>query len=227
MKKRIFFLLTALLLIVGMGTTVFAQEVPDSSQNGYCSIYIDLNYAEGTGTLGSLTIYQVGVIREEDGNYSFVPAGSFADKWDRYEDVRSAELARELEAFATEGRLEGITEAVQDDGTVTFSGLELGLYLVTQQEAASGYEKINPFLIGVPGNENGTYVYQVDASPKVQPETVPTEPTEPEPTEPPEPELPYTGQLNWPVPLLAVLGLGLFVLGWGLRFGKRENADEG
>lgn len=36
-------------------------------------------------------------------------------------------------------------------------------------------------------------------------------------------ELIYTGQLNWPVPVLAVTGLLLFSLGWAmLNFGKKE-----
>lgn len=219
MKKRIFFLLTVVLLAAATRIAVFAQGVPDSSQNG--SITAHLRYPEGIENMGSLTVYRVGVIREDDGNYSFVPAGSFAEKWDCYEDVRSAELARELAEFAAAGGLEGITEVVQADGSVTFSGLEPGLYLVTQQEAASGYERISPFLIGVPGNENGTYIYQVDASPKVQPETVPAEPTEPKT----EPTLPQTGQRIGPVQLLAVMGLSLAVVGWSLRQRGREPGD--
>ena len=33
--------------------------------------------------------------------------------------------------------------------------------------------------------------------------------------------LPQTGQLNWPVPVLTVAGLGLFLAGWLLRFGRQ------
>ncbi|MCD8017514.1 MAG: hypothetical protein LUE97_06945 [Oscillospiraceae bacterium] len=38
-----------------------------------------------------------------------------------------------------------------------------------------------------------------------------------------EPDIPQTGQLNWPVPLLAVCGLLLFALGWVLKCGKKES----
>ena len=34
--------------------------------------------------------------------------------------------------------------------------------------------------------------------------------------------LPYTGQLNWPVPVLTVLGLGLLALGLALRRKSRH-----
>lgn len=58
--------------------------------------------------------------------------------------------------------------------------------------------------------------------------TVPEETTQPTPTEPkptkPKPDpgkLPQTGQLNWPVPVLATLGLLLLVAGIFLRSGKK------
>ena len=37
------------------------------------------------------------------------------------------------------------------------------------------------------------------------------------------PGLAQTGQLNWPVPLLAGCGVALFAIGWGLVFLKRKN----
>lgn len=55
----------------------------------------------------------------------------------------------------------------------------------------------------------------------------PDEPDEPDnpdnPDEPDEPDIPQTGQLWWPVPLLACGGVGLFLVGW-LR---RRNGDCG
>lgn len=55
----------------------------------------------------------------------------------------------------------------------------------------------------------------------------PDEPDEPDtpdnPDEPDEPDIPQTGQLWWPVPLLACGGMGLFLVGWL----KRRNSDCG
>ena len=56
-------------------------------------------------------------------------------------------------------------------------------------------------------------------------------PSEPEPTPVPTPgptpgvTLPRTGQLNWPVPVLTLLGVGLFAAGWLLRFGRGRSHD--
>ena len=85
-----------------------------------------------------------------------------------------------------------------------------------QKKAADGWSCISPFLISVPNMQDGVYVYDVDASPKI--ELKPTErPPETPPNTPPEPPLPQTGQLNWPSPLMAAAGLCLLLLGSVLR----------
>ena len=48
------------------------------------------------------------------------------------------------------------------------------------------------------------------------------EPTSTTPPAPTDPRLPYTGQLNWPVPVLTVLGLGLLALGLARRRKSRH-----
>ena len=56
--------------------------------------------------------------------------------------------------------------------------------------------------------------------------TRPTDPTEPTEPEPEDPELPKTGQLNWPVPILTILGLSFFTAGWILCFHRRRDSHE-
>ena len=53
--------------------------------------------------------------------------------------------------------------------------------------------------------------------------TDPSDPTETTPTEPDGPKLPQTGQLWWPVPLMAIVGMVLVLLGWMRR---KESLDE-
>jgi len=228
--KRIAAMFAAAILLLSLSIFAAASSVPDWSQDGKSGITIHLNLPEDLETYGDLSLYRVGDIQEDDGNYSFVPTGVFAQNWEVYEDLFSAQLALDLAAYAAQQKVESITRNIGEDGTAVFAELELGLYLVVQENPADGYEPIKPFLIGVPNLVDGTYVYQVDASPKIQLETAPTETTEPseptEPTEPPPPDLPQTGQMNWPVPVLAVAGLLLILVGALMCTGKRRSSHE-
>lgn len=50
----------------------------------------------------------------------------------------------------------------------------------------------------------------------------PSDPSETKPTEPDGPKLPQTGQLWWPVPVLAILGIVFLLIGW-LRQKESQN----
>ena len=154
-------------------------------------------------------------------NYRFVLTEAFAGSKVSLEEVSSAQLANTLAAYAKDHKLSGTAKDVDKDGEIAFTGLDLGLYLLVQHKAAKGYETAAPFLVSVPMEEDGVLRYDVDASPKVELEKEP-EPTSTTPPAPPDPRLPYTGQLNWPVPVLTVLGLGLLALGLALRRKSRH-----
>lgn len=191
MRKRIWFLCVLVLLI----HCAPPASALDTAQTG--SIRLTLPG-------GDMLLYRVGEIGEADGQLCFLPTGDFST-WDgSLVDIQSPELANELAAYVQANKFSGISGRIQDDGKVTFSGLMPGLYLLVQTEAASGYELIAPFLVSLPVYEADGYHYDVDASPKFQLSAIPTQP---------QPSLPQTGQLNWPVPVLGISGLILFLLG--------------
>lgn len=212
--KKLAALFLALALLCALSLTAYAHEVPDESRTG--SITVTLAYDGEAVTGGILTAYQVGEIVEDDGNYSFGKTAAMADFDGSYDDLDSESLAAAVAAFVEKNGISAYATKSNTNGTVTFSDLELGLYLIVQTEACDGYDAISPFLVSVPAYEDGAYVYDVDASPKMGTLTE----TEPEPTTSTTTTttttLPQTGQLNWPVPVLAMLGLLLVVLGWAL-----------
>lgn len=235
-RKRLSALLFAWVLCGFLAVTAYAVDVPDLSRTGSISLTMTYNGKAVAG--GTLTLYHVGEIKENDGNYSFALTGEFSGCKESLENPESPELSSSLEEYALANDLTGMKLEITSDGTVVFSDLEPGLYLLVQTQAANGYETAAPFLVSVPIKENGTYIYDVNASPKVSLKTK-AEPTTTEPaeTEPAAMEprttkptasvltpttLPNTGQLNWPIPILAVLGLCLFSIGWLLRCGKKE-----
>ena len=246
MRRRILSWTMAIMLLYGSVMTVSAHAVPDLTQKG--SIEITMTYKDKPVHGGNIEIFRVGEVLEENGDYYFGVLEEFKGSGVSLEDVQSPELAKTLAEYAKD--LQGLEKDINGEGKVNFDTLELGLYLLVQEEAAEGFHVVNPFLVSVPKLVDGEYIYQVDASPKVQmkpkgtlpPGSIP--PTTPAPVTPPPdstfppgstpppgstlppsdvPKLPQTGQLNWPIPLLAVSGLWLFTMGWVLRFGRKKD----
>lgn len=218
--------LLALGVLLSMTMTAFAHDVPDLDRLGSITVTTRRGGAVVKG--GSLTIYRVGQIGEDDGNYFFLPTGDFAQCGESFETLNDAAgIARRLKAYAKKEKIAGMeTKTIGSDGTVTFENLPLGLYLVCQHKAAPGYDYLAPFLVSLPYMEDGKYQYDLAALPKpdLEQEPDPTDP--PPPTTEPDPTLPQTGQLWWPVPLLAAAGMTLFAAGWVLTRSKGQR-DEG
>ena len=74
-------------------------------------------------------------------------------------------------------------------------------YLLVQQQAANGFEKMDPFLVSLPMVEDGTYIYQVDASPKLEIEKAEVPPKQPK-----------TGDTTSSAPYVALAGLSLCII---------------
>ena len=165
---------------------------------------------------GSITLYRLAV-RSSDGRY--LPEPEFEACPVELNTGFTPANAEMLADYTAENRIQGQTRSLGLDGTAVFSPLDTGLYLLVQQETGRGYLPIRPFFIGVPQSIGGELVYDVDASPKCAPE--PTEPTAPG-----TPGIPQTGQLNWPVPVMAGLGFLLFAAGGLLWFPTGRDGDE-
>ncbi len=215
--KRLFAALLAAWLLYPGVMTAHAHETPDESRRG--SITVKMEYKGKPVTGGILTAYYVGSIQENDGDYSFVKTRDMAAFPGDYTSVDSPSLAADIAAFVKKNDLPGCAQAKNRNGKAVFADLELGLYLIVQTRASQGFEPISPFLVSVPMNQDGRYVYDVTAEEKFQLYQ------EPKPTQPIKPQLPQTGQLNWPVPVLAVLGLLLFSTGWVLCFHRNRDAE--
>lgn len=208
-----------LLLVVALLTVpllAFGHEVPDMDKKG--SITVELKYGTATVKGGTLSLYKAGKVVEEDGNYAFAWEKAFVGFGGEIALPDDGTLAKNLYAYAKDAQVKAVTTLENKTGTVVFENLEPGLYLVVQSEAATGYTALSPFVISVPMEQEGHYVYDVSAYGKSSSAL--------KPTSTPEPILPRTGQTNWPVPVLAVAGLLLFALGWVLCFGRRKQEHE-
>lgn len=217
--KRIFTFLLTLSVLLCISLTAYAHDVPVDRND--CSIEVIVRYDGENVNGGTLTAIKVGYVDEEDGNYFFSQEMTNI----RLEDITSPEAPKTQKDFYNNNKnnydFYTQTQSVKD-GKATFSGLSTGLYLIVQEKAASGFSKMDAFLVSVPYMEDGEYQYHVTASIKSELEREP-EPTEPPPTKPDDPKLPQTGQLNWPIPVLLASGAALLCLGCFLRYGRRED----
>lgn len=238
-KKRLLSICFVFALLCALCLSAHAAvDVPDESKTG--TIRVTMLYNNQPVSGGTLSVYRVGDIHEDDGNYTFVLAEPFAASnvtWTE-DTLGEPEVAKALAEYAAKNSIAADkTGTIGSDGKVTIDGLALGLYLVKQEQPAAGYQCAEPFLVTVPYLEKETYLYDVDATPKVEPlKVAPTDPpssdtqttvVEAQPSTVPQTgTLPQTGQLNWPIPVLVVLGLIFFSFGWFLRFGRKGRNEK-
>jgi len=226
LKKRLICVLSALMLLCALAVHVYAAEAVDMGRIG--SISITMTHSGEPVPGGSLTLYRVAeVALENQADYSFRYTEEYAGCEVFLEELNNAETALALAEYTAQQGVSGVKQQINEAGEIRFEDLALGLYLLIQEDAAEGYDTVNPFLVSVPARENGSYVYEVNASPKLNLEPLPTEP----PTEPPEPtlpppDLPQTGLNKWPVPVMLGCGLLLAVVGVWLTVAGRKRGHE-
>ncbi len=287
---RIWWISFLLLLCIGTMIPVSAFGIVDWERTG--SVLVTLKDGEQAVSGAEITLYRVADAGSIDGNLQFAFTDAFADFGGIPEELQEAAQIQCLADYASERKISGRTLCSDQNGTVCFDGLSLGLYLVVQSGSVQGYSDCTPFLVSVPTESDGKWMYDIDATPKTdvarlvditvtkvwnddgkdRPESVTVQLQNGETvvdivtlseqngwsyTWPGQPKsdawsvketdvpkgytasyqkngwvytitntssLVQTGQLKWPIPLLAGAGLLLFAMGWILYFkGKRKD----
>ncbi len=227
MKKSLF-IICCIMMTLFMVVPVVAAQVPDMNRLG--KISISMTYDGEVVSGGSLTIYRVADVHvERNADYSFAYTQEYADCTVDLNNLANAENAKKIADYSSDKDIKGTKVAIDDNGVVIFENLQLGLYLITQQEASEGFELVNPFLVSVPANKEGVYIYDVDATPKMSLEKRPPEESESESepeSETTPPDIPQTGLTQWPIPILAIGGLFLIIVGCSLYISGKKKKHE-
>ncbi len=235
---RLVGMLLALTLLFGTSVQAFASANPASlnfDKKGSISLTLCSDEEESTARDGILTLYRVADLELDDGNMVYTLTEQFSASDVSLDDVSAPSLAETLAQYAAENGLAGMEAEITGDGTVSFADLRLGLYLIVQTTASTGYYAVDPFLVSVPLEQNGAWAYDVDAGPKVEAlveaetSSQPGKQVQEEKKQSDRPvsgnvtdvkpagtalsKLPQTGQLNWPIPVMAALGALLFIAG--------------
>lgn len=234
--KKIGSILLTLFFLCMINVTAFAKsELPNLDQKGSITVTVRDTKSQKTIAGGSLKIYQVALAKEADWDFTYEYSKDFEECEIPLIDIQSEGLASKLYQFVVSKNVKADSVKIGNDGKVVFSNLNLGLYLIAQDTAAKGYSNMKPFLVTVPLNDNGRYIYDVNAEPKAGTVTIQQETTETSTvttetsthttststrttTTTSQPrklasKLPQTGQLWWPVVVFAVAGVSSLMIG--------------
>ena len=150
--------------------TANEQTIPDPSQTGSLTVAFTNEAGEPDKFGNKVGLYKVANLQVEDG-FSLVYDELFESVGEppRRDAQLGADLAQKLnETAEIKGiSLDAPSEEIWSDGTVTFKGVDAGLYLVVQTYRVSDSEKavIAPFLAMIPERRaDGTLNYDVKIS---------------------------------------------------------------
>ncbi|MEI3401038.1 MAG: hypothetical protein V8R51_01170 [Clostridia bacterium] len=157
-----------------------------------------------------ISIYQVSK-QDEQGNFSF--AVGFENCTLNIDDLSESNL-QNLKDYAKTNASPVFTKITDSNGRFNLNNLELGTYLFIQENKEDEIT-MQTMLISVPEltTENGLK-YDVTVKPKILNKEIVNK-NENQRTEVAKDEqLPYTGVLNWPIPVLVVAGIAIFCVAW-------------
>lgn len=157
-----------------------------------------------------VSIYQVSK-RDEQGNFEF--ATGF-EKCTLDTDNLSESNLENLKIYARRNATPLFTKITDTNGKFILTNLDLGTYLFVQENKTDDIT-MQTMLISVPELtvENGLK-YEVTAKPKILNKEI-VDNNESSKTElVKDEELPYTGVLNWPIPVLVITGIAIFCVAW-------------
>ncbi len=173
--KKILPLALAVACLFAVSVPAMAEEI-DPGRTGSVSVNIRAYATDDAVGGGSLHLYQIAettVTAAEGAVYHYTEdfSGCSEDLLTEDELVKAETATIFSEWVSTHDVAAQETVVVSADGKAYFADLSCGLYMITQAEAAEGYNAINAFLVSVPLNEDGTWIYDVDATPKTSPVT--------------------------------------------------------
>lgn len=230
LKRLVTSMLLILIVCIADMAVASAVALPDLDRSG--TIKVAMREAEtGAGIPGgTMTLFRVGDIHEEDWNFSFVLSKDFSDCDPALLNLQTPDAAQTLADYAENRKIAGTTVAVDENGYANFDKVKPGLYLLVQKQAPEGYYAVNPFLVSVPFSENGEYIYDVDASPKTELlNKSPKPPASSEPDDPATPDNPdksgdpKTGDHTFVLPWVALMLIcGFLIINIALHRKERK-----
>ncbi len=216
-RKNIVIILVVIGLMNTLCASVFAAEA------GSITVHTKEAQNKSQPIAGvQVTLYYIAQLANDNSTH-YINTSEFASfsgklTWNSASDCE--ELASQLYDYVKNQGVKGETKVTDKDGQALFGNLNKGLYLVVQSgKESEKYKTFIPALIEVPLYDSNQYEYNINLYPKMdsKPTSTPTIPI-PDPDTPGGGDLPSTGMLQWPIPIMAVAGCVCIIVGGTLVF---------
>ena len=165
MNRKIISFCVIILLLLTCSYTVFAEEF-NLDKTGAISVTLIEPKQKEPIVNAELSVYRIATVAmDEDGKLIYDYTQDFKQLDIEIDD---AALVTRLDAFVSQHSEPFVKITTNEEGTASCSDLPLGLYFVKQTGAVAGFAPCTPFTVTVPKENNGEYIYEVNASPKTE-----------------------------------------------------------
>lgn len=167
--KKIISILTLIMMFSFMN--VYADHTIDFSKKSNLTITLEESENKEKVVGAELKVTKIADAKV-DGNsnlaYEFID--ELKDSNISLKDVTVDGLLDEINNYINDNEiaLNGQSEITNDEGVAKFSNLDLGLYIVSQENIVEGYSSIDSYLLTIPTIIDNDWVYDLDSLPKTE-----------------------------------------------------------
>ena len=164
-SRKIIALCVTILLLLSCSYTAFAEGF-DQSKSGSISVAL-IEKKQNEPIVGAeLSVYYVAtVVMDTDGKLIY----DYTDDFKQCDAaLNDASLAAKLDTFVSQHSVPSVKVITDANGVALCDELPLGLYFIKQTGETEGFAPCTPFLVTVPAEKDGKYLYEVNASPKTE-----------------------------------------------------------
>lgn len=163
--KRIKIILLSILMLYS--TNIYALEGNTIDFNSKGSIEITLNEKTDNEKIegAEILLYKVADAKSENHNLMFEYIDELKSCNASLNDLETKSKSEEIEKCINEN-IKSLKQITDINGTVKYNDLDLGLYLVKQNNIVEGFSKIDSFLVMIPKIINNKWIYDIKSTPK-------------------------------------------------------------
>lgn len=163
--KRIKIILLSILMLYS--TNIYALEGNTIDFNSKGSIEITLNEKTDNEKIegAEILLYKVADAKSENHNLMFEYIDELKSCNASLNDLETKSKSEDIEKCINEN-INSLKQITDVNGTVKYNDLDLGLYLVKQNNIVKGYSKIDSFLVMIPKIVNNKWIYDIKSTPK-------------------------------------------------------------